>query len=800
MGVEAKLIVEEALSSSESADKGTWAQRIKKFFSPPDRIKIGSKRHALREIILAEEEVLPALERGSVPQGEFVKWGSFELNASKGKGAKLKAAGRDTFKKPLYNKAENAFIREVIKAFYILSNEDGEDEKTAKRHKDEVECRARRRLLPELSENTFSESDKKARFEALLEEEKNKLKEAKKKGLDEQVSEDMLVDFLTRTGSTAIYASEKGRAARENYLRQADADKKKAEQVYEDAYQTALQLSERKKAMANAIRQRILKVLDDKETKKKIEDEAFFTLSKFNKVFYVIGKIFALIFALGCACATAGMLLIVFPAIPLVIPVFVFLGGFSVNYALSSKNTPSVFAYLFNMFKGLSALKRAALGVGFFMALATGAVAGVFAYTGAISILTALGVTSAAFPPLFAFVAVVSVLVLTAVMLRGMVSASKGHVGEKFVDFFKNLFKRRLVPRCVSGEVENHQESDLRYGLRMAFTALFFVGFFVVACLGCALNVYSGFQTISEMLMKLHEIPLLVCQGISMAVAAFSFLGEVKFHSDTAKDNAKTLTNDVLDIIRRAKEAWRGERYVNKSKIVKTIIVGVVLLKFLFWNVIGNVFPAAKGSGAALGALAGAESFADTFREYMEFIETAVKEVNKFFRGIKASIQTFMAKRKAQGVPNTQDEGTPPSPQGGDNGNNANSAPPSPPQDDNNGNDKGVAVKTTIRCIVPELSDTVDSSTNAPSSSSSASYRQVVHAVREAIEVQVVKQHQQKEEVLSAELHRALSLITPSAAPKNCGFFPTPTSCAVEAARREDRQEPDAAPRVCAVA
>lgn len=671
--------------------KPSWGARFvgwwKEFFTPPASIKVGSEKGVMLEELMAQAPgMLPA---SMAPTSEnVVRWKTMEFAVDGVIGKKLQASGSgELVSKNIYSKDASAWMREVVRAFLKLSDP---DEK-------EIEQRARRefqRQYPDLSV-IDSKEQKRERFEAILKDEKEKAAADKKaleaqrkqiEALDEQaerlenelkklsdkdtayrqkrmelealqlqidgeqqtlatllsqqVSEVALLDYLTRTGETAKAASQAADRARKDALAQKQTAEE-ADRAYQQVYDQTLKLTQDREGAARTFYANIIKMLGDKAVADKIEEETEFKLNTKRRIaFYILGKLFALIYALGCACATAGALLVVLPAAPIALPVLVFIGGFFVNYALSRSNTPNVFAYMFDMFKRISWPKRIVLGAGLLLAVSTGVVAGIFAYTGAMSIIVALGITaSAAFPPLFGAIAVISALVIATVMLRGMVNASKGNVGEKFVNFWKNLFKRRLVPyRDAHGVESMRLESNLRYGLRMAFTGLFFGLFLLVSCIGCALNMYSGFQSLAEMFMKLHQLPLIICQNIALAIAVFSFVGEFKFHADTAKENTQTLTNDIANLWRQFKEAWRGERYVSVGKVILIGLLGLGLLKILAMNVFGNVFPAAKGAGADVvftGSMAGAESLADTLREFMEFIQAAAEEVSKFYETMK---------------------------------------------------------------------------------------------------------------------------------------------------------------------
>ena len=440
-----------------------------------------------------------------------------------------------------------------------------------------------------------------------------------------------------------------------------------------DYYAATLSLSEKEKEKMTKALNLFDKLFDEKNHKAEIEALASFQIRghRWREAFYVIGKICSILFALGCGFTTAGALMLVLPGMPIVFPVFVFIAGFLVNYALTSQSTPNTFAYLRQMFVEqflkFSLPKKIFVACSALFCLSAGIVAAVFAYTGAIAIAATLGLVSAAFPPIFMVVAVVSALCIAAVMFRGILAASNGNILEKIRNFFTSTFKpRNLVIRDAWGVEREYPETRGRYIVRMIMTVALSAVFFLVASLGCVFNMDSGYQVLTEMLMKTQLFVMAAAQVLGMLPSIFAALGETQFHAQVAKDNAKTLTVKIPELIQTAKEVLDGRRSANKGLIAARIVLAIVMMKIILLNIIGNAFPAAIGGGMVGGPelscpLTVMESALDTMDDWLIQMKSVLKGLtiiaNAIATAFRSIVDRIKGKKSSVVVPKDDDKG-----------------------------------------------------------------------------------------------------------------------------------------------
>lgn len=427
-----------------------------------------------------------------------------------------------------------------------------------------------------------------------------------------------------------------------------------------DYYVNNFSLSKNEKEEVCKIQKALLKFVGDEDHESKIQALASFQIRghRWREAFYVIGKICSILFALGCGFTTAGALMLVLPGMPIVFPVFVFIAGFLVNYALTSQSTPNTFAYLRQMFVEqflkFSLPKKIFVACSALFCLSAGIVAAVFAYTGAIAIAATLGLVSAAFPPIFMVVAVVSALCIAAVMFRGILAASNGNILEKIRNFFTSTFKpRNLVIRDAWGVEREYPETRGRYIVRMIMTVALSAVFFLVASLGCVFNMYSGYQVLTEMLMKTQLFVMAAAQVLGMLPSIFAALGETQFHAQVAKDNAKTLTVKIPELIQTAKEVLDGRRSANKGLIAARIVLAIVMMKIILLNIIGNAFPAAIGGGMVGGPelscpLTVMESALDTMDDWLIQMKSVLKGLTIIANAIATAFRSIVDRIKGK--------------------------------------------------------------------------------------------------------------------------------------------------------
>lgn len=396
----------------------------------------------------------------------------------------------------------------------------------------------------------------------------------------------------------------------------------------------------------------VINILNDENAKKRMAEMRYFSVSGGRSFAYGLGKFFCILYSIGCGVTTAGALMALLPAAPIVLPIFILLAGFLVNYALTRRNTPEVFAYFKQMFHDefakFSVGKKCFVAFSAFFCLSSGIVAGVFAYTGAMTIAAMLSLASAAIPPIFGIIAVATALCLATVMFRGIMSASNGNTREKIKAFFRDFIKRRDIKVRDQYGIERLMiESSARYAVRMAFTMLLGFLFFGIVTVGCVFNMYGGYQILCDLLTKMQVFTFAVAQTLAMLPSIFSVIGETKFHLDVAKENSQTLTIRLPEMIHHAREILQGKRAAERGLIITKIILGLVMMKIIIGNIVGNAFPAAMEGGLGgpifTGVLTAMESALDTVDEWLRLVSALMKSIKNLFFKPKASESTSVA-------------------------------------------------------------------------------------------------------------------------------------------------------------
>lgn len=183
------------------------------------------------------------------------------------------------------------------------------------------------------------------------------------------------------------------------------------------------------------------------------------TMNRRQKILTAIGYVFAGIIAIGSGVSTAAAFvtlnLVSAGLASYIIAGLIFSAGALMNWYINKNAVPEVLVDIFGkgrLFQGLmevakgqplSQKKKAAMWVGFLLALSVGITNGVLTYGSTFSLSTAFGFLAAispAFPPIAGILAGVTLICLTALMLKNIAAVIKTKdIVKTCVDFLRNL-------------------------------------------------------------------------------------------------------------------------------------------------------------------------------------------------------------------------------------------------------------------------------------------------------------------------------------------------------------------------
>lgn len=264
----------------------------------------------------------------------------------------------------------------------------------------------------------------------------------------------------------------------------------------------------------------------------------------------VLGYFLTTIIAVGSGVTTAAafMMLGLVPAgiASALVASLIFVAGTGINYYIYQSAVGDVLIDIFGkggLFKGLmqtddgkplSVGRKILMSVGFLLALSAGITFGALAYSSTFSIVAAfsfLTVLSPGLPAIAATLAVVTVVALTALMLKSIADLIKTeNIWKKTKDFLYNLVD------INENSPQNKGKSKPRIILERSLAVLFTVAILPLAAFGLFMTMNACVPGVKEILInKIPSASAALIDGLSKAITlGLSFLGQLPFVLITA--------------------------------------------------------------------------------------------------------------------------------------------------------------------------------------------------------------------------------------------------------------------------
>lgn len=348
------------------------------------------------------------------------------------------------------------------------------------------------------------------------------------------------------------------------------------------------------------------------------------TMSARQKVLTALGYLFAGIIAVGCGVSTAAAFItlnIMTMGLPCyLITGLIFVAGFAMNWYINKNAVPGVLVEIFG--KGrpfqslmeesknvpLSKWKKVAMGVGVLLALSVGFTNGVLTYAGTFSLTSAFGflaVISPALPWIAAILAGVTLVCLTAVMLKNIALLVRTKdVWKSCKDFLYTLFS--IDPSLP----HNRNKSKARRIFERSVTVFFTFVALPLAAFGLYMTMNASAAGAKIFLLRnIPQASLVAVEVASKVISlGFALLGRIPF---TVRNIFRTLAKvftkeeEPQPLSSPSQPAAGSQAQPSTAARVLYVLEGVALHSLCVVNAVGNGLISVVGGGGVAAGIGG---------------------------------------------------------------------------------------------------------------------------------------------------------------------------------------------------